>query len=106
MSSDSRCASPRASRGMSYVGICDGVRRRGNRTKTWSERKFTTKNAKCEDSELRLEKIPCEFGVDCAEMHKFDIMEDTGINVAGRNLKDKMSRISTALVPPALRDDK
>merc|ERR1711972_444032 len=68
----------------SYVGICDGILRKGNSTKTWSERKFTTRNAKCSDSELTLEKISCEFGVDCAEMQRFDILEDTGINVAGR----------------------
>jgi len=81
-----------------YVGVCDATIRKGNKIKTWSERKFSTKNAKCKDSELKLEKIPCEFGVDCAEMHKFDILEDSGIGVAGKEFTHRIDRIREELV--------
>jgi len=80
-----------------FVGICEGLMRKGHEVKTWSERKFTTKNAKCEDAELTLKKIPCEFGVNCAEMHKFDIMEDTGISIAGREWAHRVDRIKEEL---------
>lgn len=70
-----------------YVGICRPLLELSNSTRTWSAREKEAKKHHCDEKHLEKVKIACPEGVDCAEMRAFDILEDTGINVAGRDLK-------------------
>lgn len=84
-------------RGMSlqhqgFVGVCRGLVDMSHHRQTWTDRQKALAKYRCTDDQLEIEKIPCAQGVSCAAMRAFDILEETGISVAGRTVKDGLHR--------------
>jgi len=71
-----------------FVGVCKGLLNLSHKRQTWTAREKTLDKYRCAENELEIEKIPCAENVPCSEMRSFDILEDTGISVAGRSVKD------------------
>jgi len=72
-----------------FVGICPSQLRLDNLTRTWSSRKMSLEQNACGGT-LQIEKLPCEYGVDCAKMRKFDLLEDTGVSVVSRGIQSRI----------------
>jgi len=77
-----------------FVGICPKLLRVEHKPRTWSQRKEVLEHNQCKEGEAEIVKLPCEFGVDCAEMRKFDILESTGVTVVSKSLRNSMKDIS------------
>jgi len=72
-----------------YVGVCQKlVNISHSRRMTWTQRQEALAANRCNEDEIELERIPCAQGVPCAAMRAFDVLEDTGIGVAGRSVRD------------------
>jgi len=69
------------------IGVCKRIEGMSHDRQTWTEKQRMLAKYRCSESELELEKIPCAQNVPCASMRAFDVLEETGISVAGRSMK-------------------
>jgi len=77
-----------------FVGVCDALSRSKNETRTWTARRLSQTVSRCKESGLRLLPLSCGKGVSCAAMRDFDFLEDSGLNVMGRGLANKVRGVT------------
>lgn len=88
-----------------FLGVCESLLRTDSKPRTWTERQSVLEHNQCRGNPT-LEKLPCEFGVDCAQMRKFDLLEDTGVRVVGEGISSRMRDLtSKASIPGQAFDD-
>mmetsp|Transcript_89017 Transcript_89017/g.287867 ORF Transcript_89017/g.287867 Transcript_89017/m.287867 type:complete len:625 (+) Transcript_89017:166-2040(+) len=80
-----------------FVGICDSLIRTGNASRSWTERRTAQSEQRC-DGNYRIKPLTCGPNVSCAEMRNFDFMEDTGMNVMGRGLANRVHIVTDSVI--------
>mmetsp|Transcript_40386 Transcript_40386/g.102591 ORF Transcript_40386/g.102591 Transcript_40386/m.102591 type:complete len:620 (+) Transcript_40386:40-1899(+) len=80
-----------------FVGICDSLRRSGNASRSWTDRRNNQTEHRC-DGNYRIKNLTCGPNVSCAAMRDFDFMEDTGMSMMGRGLANKVHAVTESVI--------